>query len=75
MTVAYAYINHVGEPDANTVAPTEREAYIKAIYVGTYGNAVIHHNASDEALREALLNVTGGEGAIRPVTVEPLRMN
>lgn len=75
MTAAYAYINHNGEPDARTVAPTEREAYINAIYVGSYGYMIMPTDVPDEILHDALLNVTGGEGAIRPVTIEPLRMN
>lgn len=75
MTVGYAYINHNGEPDARTVAPTEREAYVNAIYVGSYGHMIVPTNAPEEVLHDALLNVTSGEGAIRPVTIEPLPMN
>lgn len=70
MHKAFAYFDNRGNLDIDTIALTKRDCKIKSIESGSFGHYKVPHNATDEEIDLALLNITGGYGSVKSVKIE-----
>lgn len=71
-TFAYAYKDVMGEILVPTISATENAAMVNVIVIATYRNVIPLDTWTDEQIKEAFVNATGGKGEIIGVRIREL---